>query len=222
MDLNRLEALIGKDNLNKVRNLNILLVGIGGVGGYTFESLVRSGVNNITIVDYDRIDSSNLNRQITTNSSNIGLLKTDEAKKRGLLINKDINITTKNIFLDKESLKEIDLNSYDYVVDACDSVSTKVLLINECLTNNIKIISSMGTAKKMDASKLKITTLDKTSYDKLAKKLRSLIDKKIQKKVVVISSTEEVKNINILGSNSYVPAVAGLLITNYIVNDVVK
>lgn len=222
MDLNRLEVLIGKDSLNKVRNLNILLVGIGGVGGYTFESLVRSGVNNITIVDYDRIDSSNLNRQIITNSTNIGLLKTDEAKKRGLLINKDINITTKNIFLDKESLKEINLNNYDYVVDACDSVSTKVLLINECLSNNIKIISSMGTAKKMDASKLKITTLDKTSYDKLAKKLRSLIDKKIQKKVVVISSTEEVKDINLLGSNSYVPAVAGLLITNYIINDVVK
>lgn len=222
MNLNRLESLIGKDNLNNVRNLNILLVGIGGVGGYTFESLVRSGVNNITIIDYDRIDSSNLNRQIITNSSNIGLFKTDEAKKRGLLINEDINITTKNIFLNEESLKEINLNEYDYVVDACDSVSTKVLLINECINRNIKIISSMGTAKKMDATKLKITSLDKTSYDKLAKKLRSLIDKKIQKKVVVISSTEEVKDINVLGSNSYVPAVAGLLITNYIINDVVN
>ena len=99
MNLNRLEALIGSEKLNKVRNLNILLVGVGGVGGYTFESLVRSGVNNITIVDYDKIDPTNLNRQIITNSSNIGLLKTEEAKKRALLINENINIITKNIFL---------------------------------------------------------------------------------------------------------------------------
>lgn len=222
MDLNRLEALIGSEKLDKVRNLNILLVGVGGVGGYTFESLVRSGVNNITIVDYDKIDPTNLNRQIITNTSNIGMLKTEEAKKRALSINENINVITKNLFLDENTIKEFNLEKYDYVIDACDSVSAKVLLINECTNKGIKIISSMGTAKKMDATKLKITTLDKTSYDKLAKKLRSMIDKKIQKKITVISSTEEVKNIEVLGSNSYVPAVAGLLITNYIINDVVN
>lgn len=222
MNLERFEALVGKDNLEKIKNLNILIVGIGGVGGYTFESLVRSGIQNITIVDFDTIDSSNLNRQIITDTSNIGNAKVLEAKKRALSINENINVITKNLFLDENTIKEFNLEKYDYVIDACDSVSTKMLLINECTNKGIKIISSMGTAKKMDATKLKITTLDKTSYDKLAKKLRGMIDKKIQKKITVISSTEEVKNIEVLGSNSYVPAVAGLLITNYIINDVVS
>lgn len=222
MNLERFEALVGKDNLEKIKNLNILIVGIGGVGGYTFESLVRSGIQNITIVDFDTIDSSNLNRQIITDTSNIGNAKVLEAKKRALSINENINVITKNLFLDENTIKEFNLKKYDYVIDACDSVSTKILLINECINKGIKIISSMGTAKKMDATKLKITTLDKTSYDKLAKKLRGMIDKKIQKKTTVISSTEEVKNIEVLGSNSYVPAVAGLLITNYIINDVVS
>lgn len=222
MNLERFEALVGKDNLEKIKNLNILIVGIGGVGGYTFESLVRSGIQNITIVDFDTIDSSNLNRQIITDTSNIGNAKVLEAKKRALSINENINVITKNLFLDENTIKEFNLKKYDYVIDACDSVSTKILLINECINKGIKIISSMGTAKKMDATKLKITTLDKTSYDKLAKKLRGMIDKKIQKKTTVISSTEEVKNIEVLGSNSYVPAVAGLLITNYIINDVIS
>ena len=217
MNLERLKNLIGEENLYKIVNLNILIVGIGGVGGYTFESLVRSGVSNITIIDYDTIEETNLNRQILTDTMNIGNLKVDEARKRALKINPSINLKTANIFLDKTNINDLNIKEFDYVIDACDTVDTKVLLINESLNNNIKIISSMGTAKKMNAEKLNITTLNKTSYDPLAKKLRKSISKDRQKNIIVISSTEEPKNIKTLGSNSFVPAIAGLLITNYII-----
>lgn len=222
MNLNRLESLIGTNKLNAIKSKNILIVGIGGVGGYTLETLVRSGVENITIIDYDIIDSSNLNRQIITNLNNIGNLKVEEAYNRYTNINDKLKLKVLPIFLSSDNIDSINLEEFDYVVDTCDSVNTKVLLINECIKKNIKIISSMGTAKKLDATKLKITTLNKTSYDKLAKKLRSLIDKSIQKKLTVVSSTEEVSKINVLGSTSYVPATAGILITNYIINDIVN
>ena len=222
MNLERFEALIGKENLNKIKKLNILLIGIGGVGGYALETLVRSGIENITIIDYDKIDSSNLNRQIITNTNNIGKLKITEAFNRYKDINPYLKLKVFPVFLDKDNIHEIDIKPYDYIIDACDSINTKELLINEALKNNIKIISSMGTAKKMDATKLSITTLDKTSYDPLAKILRNRIDKKYQRKIKVISSNEEPKKIEVLGSNSYVPATAGLLITNYIINDTLK
>ena len=220
MNLERLESLVGPDVLERIKNLNILIVGIGGVGGYTLESLVRCGVENITIIDYDRVDSSNLNRQIISNLNNIGQLKVDVAKKRYTNINDKLNLKTMSIFLDKDNIDSINICQFDYVVDACDSVEIKALLMGVCVSKNIKIISSMGTAKKMDATKLSITTLDKTNYDKLAKKLRSVVPKNIQRKIKVVSSTEQVKDINVLGSNSFVPATSGLLITNYIINDV--
>lgn len=220
MNLERLENLVGVDVLERIKNLNILIVGIGGVGGYTLESLVRCGVENITIIDYDKVESSNLNRQIISNLNNIGELKVDAARKRYTNINDKINLKTMSMFLDKDNIDSINICQCDYVVDACDSVQTKALLMGECASKNIKIISSMGTAKKMDATKLSITTLDKTNYDKLAKKLRSVVPKNIQRKIKVVSSTEQVKDIKLLGSNSFVPAVAGLLITNYIINDV--
>lgn len=220
MNLERLESLVGLDVLERIKNLNILIVGIGGVGGYTLESLVRCGVENITIIDYDKVDSSNLNRQIISNLNNIGQLKVDVARKRYTNINDKLNLKTMSIFLDKDNINSINICQFDYVVDACDSVLTKALLMGVCVNKNIKIISSMGTAKKMDATKLSITTLDKTNYDKLAKKLRSVVPKNIQRKIKVVSSTEQVKDINVLGSNSFVPATSGLLITNYIINDV--
>ena len=222
MNLNRLELLIGKDSLEKIKKLKILIVGLGGVGGYTFETLVRSGIENITIVDFDKVDETNLNRQVLTNSSNIGKYKTDVALERALLINKNIKITKLNMFLNKDNIDELNISQYDYIVDACDSLDTKELLINYSYKYKVKLISSMGTAKKMDASKLEVTTLNKTSYDALAKLLRKRIDKRIQNKVVVVSSTEKPKDIKALGSNSYVPATSGILMTNYIINDVLK
>lgn len=222
MNLNRLELLIGKDKIDKIKNTKVLLVGIGGVGGYTFESLVRSGIENITIIDGDKIDETNLNRQILTNSLNIGKYKVDEARVRALSINPNININVANLFLDETNIDLINFKDYDYIIDACDTVNTKALLIYKGLENKVKIISSMGTAKKMDPLKLTITTLNNTSYDPLAKAMRKLIDKENQEKVIVISSTEEILTNNTLGSNSFVPGVAGLLITSFIINDIVS
>lgn len=222
MNLNRLKSLIGEENLYKINNLNILIVGLGGVGGYTFESLVRSGVGRITVIDHDIIDETNLNRQILTDTTNIGKLKVDEARIRSTKINPSLELKTANIFLDKTNIDDINIKEYDYVVDACDTVETKALLINKCIDNNVNIISSMGTAKKMKAEKLMLTTLNKTSYDPLAKKLRNIIEKNKQRSVVVVSSTEEPIKTENLGSNSFIPAIAGLLITNYIINDTCK
>ncbi len=132
MNLERLESLVGLDVLERIKNLNILIVGIGGVGGYTLESLVRCGVENITIIDYDRVDSSNLNRQIISNLNNIGQLKVDVARKRYTNINDKLNLKTMSIFLDKDNIDSINICQFDYVVDACDSVETKALLMGVC------------------------------------------------------------------------------------------
>lgn len=223
MQFDRIINLIDENKFNKLKNTKVLLVGCGGVGGYSLETLVRSGVEKIDIIDFDKIDITNLNRQIITNISNINLLKVEEAKKRALSINENIKINIYPIFLDKDNIKEILNNKYDYIIDACDSVSTKIELIINKEKYNYKLISCMGTAKKLDPTKLSITTLDKTSYDPLAKVIRKkLKELKYNKKVYVISSTEEPIKCDNLGSLMMVPATAGILCATYIINDVIK
>ena len=222
MNLDRLESLIGKENLNKLQNIKIAIVGIGGVGGYVLEGLVRSGVMNITLIDGDKIDSTNLNRQIISTSNNIGELKVNEAAKRVLQINPDVIVNKFSIFLTKENIQDIIDNDFDYVIDACDDVDVKIELIKFCYKNNIKIISSMGTAKKLDGTKFKIDTLNNTKYCPLAKKIRKSLSLDEQKYTTVVYSEEVQKDINVLGSISYVPAIAGLLICNAIINDIIK
>ena len=223
MQFDRIINLIDKTKFDKLKNTKVLLVGCGGVGGYSLETLVRSGIENIDIIDFDKIDITNLNRQIITNLSNINLLKVEEAKKRALSINENILINIYSIFLDKDNIKEILNNKYDYIIDACDSINTKIELILNKEIYNYKLISCMGTAKKIDPTKLSITTLDKTSYDPLAKVIRKkLKELKYNKKVHVISSTEEPIKCDNLGSLMMVPATAGILCATYIINDVIK
>ncbi len=222
MNLDRLESLIGKENLNKLQNIKIAIVGIGGVGGYVLEGLVRSGVMNITLIDGDKIDPTNLNRQIISTSNNIGELKVNEAAKRVIQINPNVIVNKFSIFLTKENIQEIIDNDFDYVIDACDDVDVKIELIKFCYKNNIKIISSMGTAKKLDGTKFKIDTLNNTKYCPLAKKIRKSLSLDEQKYTTVVYSEEVQKDINVLGSISYVPAIAGLLICNAIINDIIK
>lgn len=220
----RFISLIGKENFNKIQTKNILIIGLGGVGSYVVESLIRSGIINITIVDHDTIDITNLNRQLMTNLNNIGNKKVDEIEKRILNINKDINITKIDKFIDKTNIDIIN-NAYDYVIDCCDTFNTKCEIIKTCIDKNIKFITSMGTAKKMDPSKLEIIDIRKTSYDALAKKIRKWIkDNNIKGKITTVSSKEiPIKtNNNELGSNSFVPSTAGLLITSYIINDIIN
>ena len=217
----RVIDLLGQDNLKKIRNTTVLLVGVGGVGGYAMESLIRSGIENIILIDFDKIEPSNLNRQIISNNKNIGTSKVDAAKDRILSINPNCTVSTENTFLDKDNIDILNKYKIDYIVDACDSVNTKKLLIDYSLDNDIKLISSMGTANKIEQTKLEVLDIRKTSYDPLAKILRKyVLDKKTNKKVMVVSSTEAPIRKDKLASLVFVPATAGLLIGNYIIKDI--
>ena len=221
---NRLEYLIGKDNLNLLKSKKILIVGLGGVGGFATEALARSGIGNITLVDYDTIDITNLNRQIIALNSTIGRKKVEVFKERIKDINKECNVIKYDLFFDSNTKDEILNNKIDFIVDSCDSVNSKKLIIEEALKRKIDFISSMGTANKLDPTKLEITDIRKTVNDPLARIMRKFVkDSKIKDKVVVLSSTElPKKNGTVLGSVSFVPSSAGLLITSYIINKIIK
>lgn len=219
----RLIGLIGEEKLKEIERKKILLIGVGGVGSYALEALIRNGFYDITIVDFDTIDLSNLNRQLITDSTNIGKYKVDEAKKRALLINPNINIQAINEKLNKEKLRELLNQNFDYIIDACDTLDVKFALMENSLHYSYKLISSMGTAKKTDPTKLEITTLDKTNNDPIARLLRNKVRKAhINKKIYVVSSTEVPKQINMLGTANLVPSVAGLLCVSFIFNDIIK
>ncbi len=218
----RLELLIG-DKINILKNKTVLLIGLGGVGGYAFESLVRSGIGTIIVVDNDKIDVTNLNRQILALKSNVGSNKVDIAEKRA----KDINSECKTIkikeFITKENINILFKNNIDFLIDAEDTMEVKKLIIKECLNRKIKFISAMALGNKMDASKVEIINLNKTTYDPIAKNLRLFVkEEKIKKKIMVIASSEKPLKNKPVGSNAFVPAVAGLLCTSYVINELLK
>ena len=216
-------SLIGEEKFKYIQSKTVLRVGLGGVGGYATESLVRSGIKNIILIDHDTIDITNINRQIISTNKNIGNVKAEEFKKRILDINPDCNVITHKLFLDRTNYNLLDNYKIDYIIDCCDSVDTKKLLIDYSLEKDIKLISSMGTANKLDPTKLQIVDIRKTSYDPLAKILRKYVnDKKINKKIIVVSSTEEpIKNKN-LSTMIFVPATAGLLCSQYVIKDIIN
>lgn len=221
----RLTKIIDEFDFNKIKNLNILLIGIGGVGGYTLETLVRMGINNITIVDYDKVDITNINRQIIATTKTIDEYKVDVAKERALEINPNINIKVIKNNINKDNYLDLFKDPYDYVIDACDTITTKLLLIEYCTLNKIKIISCMGTGNRIDPTKLEITNIWKTNNDPLAKVMRKLLkERNIKDKIPVICSSElpiKIKD-RTPGSTSIVPSVAGIYITSYIINDTLK
>lgn len=220
----RLLTIISEHDLNKIKNAKILLVGVGGVGGYALESLIRSGFEDISIVDGDVINISNLNRQIISKMDNLKHSKAQEAKLRAISINPNAKINAIEEFLTKENFSSIINDYYDYILDACDDIPIKIELIKYAKEHNIKIITCLGTGKKLDPTKLEITTLNKTYNDPLAKKLRYLLKKEdIDLKIpVVFSSEEAIKTENIVGSVIFVPASAGILLANYVFMDVIK
>lgn len=219
----RIIPLIGEEKLSLLESSTVLVVGVGGVGSYAAEALIRSGIKKLIIIDHDTIAPSNLNRQIFTNTTNIGLSKVSELSKRLTLINPDCEVTALDIFLDDKTINILDNYHIDYLIDACDTVNTKKLLIDYSLNNNIKLISSMGTAKKLDPTKLQITDIRKTSYDPLAKIIRKYVNSlKTTKKIMVVSSDEQPSNNKELASMIFVPATAGLLCANYVIRDIIK
>lgn len=222
---NRTIALIGESNYQKIKQSNILVLGIGGVGGYAVEALVRSGIENITIVDFDKIDISNINRQIIALNSNIGNNKTEEWKKRILEINPNVKV---NIINEKISEDNIDIlfnDKYDFIIDACDTVIVKKLLIKKCKEKYVNLITVCGMGKKLNPSLVKICDIKDTSYDPIAKSLRKFIkDEKIKGKVPCIFSEEKPINCdtNTVSSMIMVPSVAGILATSYVINKIIN
>ena len=165
-------SLIGADNFKKIQTKTVLIVGLGGVGGYAAEALVRSGIKKLILIDHDTIAESNINRQIISTTNNIGNSKVEEFKKRILEINPECEVITHKLFLDRTNYTLLDNYQIDYIVDCCDSTDTKKLLIDYTLEKDIKLISSMRTANKLDPTKLQIIDIRKTSYDPLAKIIR--------------------------------------------------
>lgn len=218
----RLELLIGKENIEKISKINVLIVGIGGVGGTALEALVRSGVKNITIIDKDVFSESNLNRQILSTRDSIGLYKVDVGINRCKSINPNVNITGLKINLDEKNVNELEY--FDYIIDACDDINAKLSLMQYANKNNIKLISSMGTGKRLNPSNVIITRLDKTSNDPLAKKMRYEARKRgLKLNIPVVCSKEEpINNDRIIASSIFVPSTAGLMLAYYIIEKVIN
>ncbi|HHX68247.1 MAG: tRNA threonylcarbamoyladenosine dehydratase [Miniphocaeibacter sp.] len=229
--LQRTELLIGEESLKKLANSKILVFGVGGVGGYVVEGLVRAGIGEITVVDFDTIDITNINRQIIALHSNIGAYKVDIIEQRI----KDINPKCKVIkFKEKlvpDNIDKFSLKEYDYIVDAIDSVQSKIALAEYCYNNNINLFSSMGAGNKLDPKKFKVSDISKTSVCPLARTMRVNLKKKNVKKLKVIWSDELPKKNNNTnnGSNktptssiSFVPSVAGLIISGEIINELIS
>ena len=218
----REEWLIG-DKIELIKDKCVLIIGLGGVGGYTLESLIRAGIGKVIIVDNDIVDITNLNRQIISLQSNIGNKKVDEWEKRIKNINPNVEIVKYDLFVTEDNISSIFDSKIDYVVDACDTINTKKAIIRECIKRGIKFITSMGTGNKLDPSKIVIEDIRKTSYDPIAKILRKMVrDERIKEKIMVVTSSEQPKIKGRVGSVSFVPSVAGLYITSYIINDILR
>lgn len=227
----RTELLFGSDAVNHLKNCNVAVFGVGGVGGYVVEALTRSGIGNITIIDNDTVCASNINRQIIALHSTIGEYKVDVAEKRIKDINPNCKVTKHRMFYLPDNADEIDLSIYDYVVDCIDTVSAKIELITRCNKLGVNLICSMGTANKVDPTAFRITDISKTQVDPLAKIIRKKLRKLGISNLKVLYSEEQPscktiemneKGRPIAASNSFVPATAGLLIGGEVIKELIK
>lgn len=209
----RTRIILGDDGIEKLKNSSVMLLGLGGVGSYAFEALVRSGICNITIVDADTVAKSNLNRQLVALGSTIGMYKTDVAAARALDINPDCRVTCIKNFILPENIGELPFEGTDYIIDAIDTVSTKIALACIAEEKNIPIISVMGTGNKSDGNRFIITDIYKTSVCPLCRVMRYELKKRNVKKLKVVYSQAEIikHKEKTVGSLPFVPPVAGLL-----------
>ena len=229
----RTELLIGKEGVNKLTQSRVAVFGIGGVGGYVVEALVRSGLGTIDLIDNDKITLTNINRQIIATHRTIGQYKIDAAEERILDINPNVNVVKHNIFFTPANAESIDFSQYDYVVDAIDTVAGKLAIIELAKKAGVPVISSMGAGNKMHPELFEIADISKTSVCPLAKVLRQELKKRKIRKVKVVYSkeipikpqeeTEEFSNKrNIPGSNAFVPSTVGLIIASEVVRDLIS
>lgn len=227
--------LIGEESVKKLNNSSVCVFGVGGVGGYCAEALARSGVGKITVVDNDKIAVSNINRQIIATFSTVGELKVDAVKKRLLDINPKIKVTALPDFFGTETADKYDFSSFDYVVDAIDTVSAKLLLAEKCNAAGVKLISAMGAGNKLDPTAFKVADISKTSVCPLAKVMRRELKKRGISHLKVVYSEEQpatpIAELNpekntvrrqTPSSISFVPPVAGMIIASEVIKDLIK
>ena len=223
--------LIGEDAIIKLKKTTVLIVGIGGVGGTCFETLVRSGVGTIIIIDNDCVDVTNLNRQLLFTEKDIGKSKVDVARKRAFDINPDVNVISLNMNLNDSNITKLSDYKIDYIVDAIDTVTAKIDLVLQGDKRNIPVISSMGAGNKLNPAMFEVADIYKTSVCPLARVMRQKLKKLGIKKLKVVYSKEEpIKtglideetNKSVPGSLAFVPSVAGLIIAGEVVKDLAK
>ncbi|MBO6120134.1 MAG: tRNA threonylcarbamoyladenosine dehydratase [Lachnospiraceae bacterium] len=232
----RTELLLGKEAIEMLKASHIAVFGIGGVGSFVVEALVRSGVGAIDIIDSDIVSESNINRQLYALHSSIGKYKVDVAEERILDINPDVNVKKNKTFFTRENANEFDFTKYDYIVDAIDTVTGKIELVMRAKEYNVPIISSMGAGNKLDPTKFEVSDIYKTKTCPLAKVMRNELKKRDIKKLKVVYSKEEPIKIKggdeelngentkkrVPGSVSFVPSVAGLIIAGEVIKDLIK
>lgn len=218
----RTEKLIGKDNLEKLKNSHIAVFGIGGVGGYVTEALIRAGVGKIDIIDNDTVSESNINRQIIATTDKIGQYKVDVMKERILQINPQAEVNAYNTLYLPQTANMFDFTKYTYVVDAVDNVTAKIELVLRANATNTPIISSMGTGNKLDPTLFRVSDIYKTEVCPLAKVMRYELKKRGIKKLKVVYSKEKpVTKQRPPASISFVPSVAGMIIASEVVKDII-
>ncbi len=233
--LSRTEKLIGADAVDILRNSRVAVFGLGGVGGYVVEGLVRAGVGSLDLIDNDTVSESNLNRQIIATSDNIGTEKTEAAMKRVLSINPQCRVTVHNMFILPENADEFEFGQFDYVVDAIDTVAGKLAIIEKSSEAGVPVISSMGTGNKLDPTAFKVADIYETKTCPLAKVIRKECRKRgIEKLKVVYSEEEAIKpeadreevlapgKRSVPGSISFVPSAAGLIIAGEVIKDLIN
>lgn len=227
----RTQLLIGEEGVSKLSKAKVLVVGTGGVGAYAAEMICRAGVGHITLVDSDTVKPSNINRQLPALHSTIGEYKVDLLAERFKDINPDAEVVAIKEFLDDSNLERIMSEGYDYVIDAIDSITPKIHLIEYCLKNKVKIISSMGAGGRLDPSKVQVTDISKTYQCALARTVRERLKKDgISKGLKVVFSSEPVKKESVIevndekckrsttGTISYIPAVFGCYLASEVIN----
>ena len=229
-EFSRTEMLIGKEGVERLKKAKVAVFGIGGVGGYVCEALIRSGLGTIHLIDNDLVSESNLNRQIIALRSTIGRLKTEVMAERLKDINPDVEIVRHDVFYLPETAEEFDFSEYDYVVDAIDTVSGKISLIERAKQSGTPIISAMGAGNKLDPTAFEVADIAKTSVCPLARVMRRELKKRGIEHVKVLYSKEEPKRTEAEaengktppGSIAFVPSVAGLIIASEVIKDLLK
>lgn len=221
----RRDLLLNDNQIEILNNSKIMIFGLGGVGGYVFEALIRMGIKNLSICDGDNFQESNLNRQILSTIDSINKPKVEIAISRALQINEECHIEAYDMFINKDNIDEISFNNVDYIIDAIDDVNAKVLLIKKAKELNISIISMMGAGNRLKANFI-VSDIYKTKNDPLSKKMRNILKKENIDSLKVIYTTDLPnklnKETNNIGSISYVVGLAGLTIAQEVISDLLK